>query len=165
MSRDWKTGDVALVEAGRCWADRRVGLRLVEGWSTVNGVNVDGDGVVNPIRLLVVIDPESPEDVARLADAFCNARWSHLPGSDECDPLTRSSMQAALRELANPKPDEPTGLGAVVEDAAGDTWVRWTLGEPPKYAPWRHSDATGQAAHRKYDQIDVVRVLHEGVPS
>lgn len=48
-------GEIWLVEAG-CWANRKVALRLDEGWSHVNGVNVDGDGIVTPVRPLVVID-------------------------------------------------------------------------------------------------------------
>lgn len=129
------------------------------------------DAVRDALASLVVIDPESPGDVARLADAFCNARWSHLPGSDECDPLTRSSMQAALREFATPKPpkpDEPQGLGAVVEDADGTPWVRIENRPNITGQVWasafsrKRPDRSDTAA---WSDIDVVRILHEGVPS
>jgi hypothetical protein len=75
------------------------------------------------IRLpgMVIIDPENDKHVNRLADAFCSARWSHMPASDECDPLTRSSMREALRSLIAP-PEEPTDPKARVTDRRENIW-------------------------------------------
>jgi hypothetical protein len=121
MSRDWKPGDVALVTSECC--GERVSLRRVTGsWVDVDSVHADDEATARP---LLVIDPEDREQVHRLADAFCRARWDHTPGSSECDPLTAASMREALRSLlAPPRPDEPTGLGAVVRDGHGCLWVR-----------------------------------------
>ena len=63
-----------------------------------------------------------------------------------------------------PKPAEPTGLGAVVEDAEGK---RWTRVEPAANAtsrnPWYPADCDEQP--EEYADIDAVRVLSEGVPA
>jgi hypothetical protein len=51
-------------------------------------------------------------------------------------------------QLPKPKPPEPTGLGAVVEDAGGGRWVR-------RQGMW--------CSFNDYADLDVVRVLTEGV--
>lgn len=69
-----------------------------------------------------------------------------------------------LRNLADqieaqtrpPKPDEPMGLGTVVEDAEGHRWVRLHSGDG---VPW----CGGLNKHREYAAIDAVRVLSVGV--
>ena len=58
-----------------------------------------------------------------------------------------------------PKPAEPTGLGAVVEDAEGVRWVR----TPRDPMPWRSAQETVMAA--RWVGINAVRVLSEGVPA
>ncbi len=99
----------------------------------------------------VVIDPEDARTVATFALLYA--------AQDPGDVFPK--MQAALREFANPtppKPDEPTGLGAVVEDANGVRWVRMRY-EFNKN--WCASDEVGTRAH--WDAIKVVRVLSEGI--
>lgn len=64
-----------------------------------------------------------------------------------------------------PKPDEPTGLGAVVEDAMGRRWVRVLHGPAhpgliPSEGPWKIERFT---VRELWDGIDVARVLSEGV--
>jgi hypothetical protein len=161
-AREWKPGDVGIARS-----DERF-IVTVKGDCFWPGEDSSGNfhgvsGKPDPTdRPLVVIDPEDAEQVNRLADAFCFARWSHIDGSEECDPLTRSSMRAALREFANPtppKPDEPSGLGAVVEDADGHQWAR----AMDDAAPWCRRDGGARWAGWKY--VDAVRVLSEGVPS
>lgn len=115
MNREWKPGDVALVEAG-CWANRKVALRLDKGWAHTSGVNVDLDGVVVAVRPLVVIDPEDGEAVERLYRTLVSL--TTLADADR--------VQAALREYANPKPpriDEP-GTWGVVEASCVHSEVR-----------------------------------------
>jgi len=94
--------------------------------------------------------------------------------------VTRSEMLRALRaeksltgawladqieaQTKPPKPAEPTGLGAVVEDADG---MRWVQARAEEY-PWRPSVAVEIGAgplYKPWDQIDAVRVLSEGVPA
>ena len=118
MSREWKPGDVAMVRAfdaiTRTFEPQMV-IRTGRGdWAHPNDGLWD-DEFVQDARPLVVIDPNDREQVARLADAFCEERWSHQPGSEECDPLTRDAMQAALRSLIDPpEPEEPESLADVL---------------------------------------------------
>lgn len=156
-AREWKPGDVAMVTL--FGEGSRVGIKDTHGWAIVNHV---GDraysrwhngSLVQDARPLVVIDPEDREQVARLADFF-----RRLP-----DPLmnTIASMQAALRSLIEPqRPDEPTGLGAVVEGADGLVWVH--RGQQ-YFTPWVLSDRSGIGGSKNYSEIDAVKVLSEGI--
>lgn len=173
MSKDWKPGDVALVEAG-CWANRKVALRLAEGWAHTNGVNVDGDGVVSVVRPLVVIDPEDREQVERLILALPDAAdWGFASANnyDHPDDLAVvegifEPFQTALREFANPKPpkpEEPTGLGAVVEDSDGERWIRTSTPEDDAddlNKPWYR-----RGVRKNWLIVDAVRIVGEGVQS
>lgn len=61
-----------------------------------------------------------------------------------------------IREQTKPpKPPEPTGLGAVVEDVNGEQWTR-ILAQAPRQ--WRYLHY-----QRAYSDIDVAKVLSEGV--
>ena len=62
----------------------------------------------------------------------------------------------AIAAKFTPKPAEPTGLGAVVEDSQGERWVRVAECDQS----WRSEHA---AALCDYALIDAVRVLSEGV--
>lgn len=160
---NWKPGDVATV---RCDASE---------WHTALRVKMTGDEgdvwvccvsgaqpsrFLSDARPLVVIDPEDRAQVERLDalidDGLCGKDTPKWSGPADV-------LQAALREFANPtppKPDEPTGLGAVVEDAAGKRWVR--SADMDCSNPW--NEASGYDSE-EWSQIAVVRVLSEGVPS
>lgn len=101
----------------------------------------------------VVIDPEDSGQVNRLVGLLAERGWI----------ATQShGLRDALRELAKPpKPAEPTGLGAVVEDANGSQYVRLATKDD---APWhlQPEGPIGFNAH-PYHEIDAVRVLSEGV--
>lgn len=132
-------------------------------WSSSNGDSGYRDfRLAMDGRSLVVIDPEDFEQVERLAQARSDAgcageAWGLVPGWHD-DLIER--MQAALRSLITPpRPIEPTGLGAVVEDARGERWVRGPLHNSWR---WLKVDAPGC---ENYAEIDVVRVLSEGVTS
>lgn len=150
---EWKPGDVAMVTATN---------RAKEYRAFFNGnawLECEGHGVLKtPVtaRRLVVLDPESAEDVGRLLSAYYSIEQIDVGTS------STTEMQAALRELANPtrpKPDEPTGLGAVMEDKAGCLWIR--SGASHVSPNWRRC---GEDEWHDYDDIDAVRVLSEGVP-
>lgn len=109
----------------------------------------DGEPLCRPV---VVIDPEDREQVERLTKAYCDAR-------DGDNDLYRVSaiLQAALRSLiAPPKPEEPTGLGAVVEDAEGNLWV-----QVYEKGLWQRSD--DRDVWTVWEKFSAVRVLSEGV--
>jgi hypothetical protein len=59
-----------------------------------------------------------------------------------------------------PKPAEPTGLGAVVEDDLGRRWVRID-DDPELNKPWRPADMAAIRSH--WQNVKAVRVLSEGV--
>lgn len=63
------------------------------------------------------------------------------------------------------KPTEPQNIGAAVEDTDGQIWVRAAWGSG--YSAWRNTkpEGPGVCNWRRYDEIDVVKVLHEGWPA
>jgi len=155
MTHNFKPGDVAMVGVG-------IGF-MVEGgaWYHADESWTPGDCKVL-IRPLIVIDPEDREQVERL---------SHYIAAAECGdgmaPL--DAVQAALREIADPKPPkpaEPTGWLAAVEEPGRDRrWYRdGALGGSEH--PWRQYRLDGVVAHDRWEDLPrTVRVLSEGVPS
>ena len=107
-------------------------------------------------RPLVVIDPEDREQVERLARICHDLDGVEL---DNPEPMTTRglAMRQALRSLiAPPKPPEPTGLGAVVEDEDGEAWVRYA--RQHSTAPWVNGTTSVE-----WEDIAAVRILSEGV--
>lgn len=162
MAREWKPGDVALhpdyglsVVTERCG---RHSLALGPHWHhAVGSWNSLNDPLsCGKYRPLVVIDPEDREQVARLANAITMEMYAG-------DSVAAGDVAAALREFANPtppKPEEPTGLGAVVEDAEGLHWVRiQTLYS----SPWVRRGTVITGGLHKWSDINAVKVLSEGV--
>ena len=176
MTRAWKPGDVALVTWNE-GAEPEILFRYLAGndfdrpeWQSAE----DGEAYPRPdqLRPLVVIDPEDREQVERLVAAWRSAEFG-APPLDNDQPMTvhQLRMRHALRSLiAPPKPPEPTGLGAVVEDAAKCRWIKidvhhecndWTpLGAPERDDP---GQATGRSVRWSYADIAAVRILSEGV--
>lgn len=126
-----------------------------------------GDTEVLPIewtfngRRLAVVDPEDRDQVVNFIRIYCEEFGEEYEPNGRHRRATEA-MQEALSKVANPKPpmpDEPTGLGAVVEDGnkkrfirAGDGWLPETiLGQFRNPVEW--------------SGIDAVRVLSEGVPA
>lgn len=149
MTREWKPGDVAISYYGRVF-------RTKAGWRFDDDSGPAPDSECRHVRPLVVIDPENREQVERLEAAFakqCN--WSHFSEARQ------DAMQATLREFADPmppKPDEPMGLGAVVEAIYDNRFVHIGNGG------WQRvekGDTQGQVC--TYDEVAVLRVLSEGV--
>lgn len=104
-----------------------------------------------PNGRLVVIDPEDREQVERVTAAFANEY-----GGD----LHVDETQAALRSLiAPPRPPEPMGLGAVVEDKDGNRWIR--KGKTKHGEDWTHQIGDAFTAN-PWSRIAAVRVLSEG---
>ena len=116
-------------------------------------------------RPVVVIDPEDREAVERLQDLFADERDRNGGQSRLVVGGWADAMQAALREYANPKPpkpEEPAGLGAIVEDADGNPWVKTLPGIDKDAFEW----IAGFPSDPKlvaYKDIDAVKVLSPGV--
>jgi hypothetical protein len=155
MSRKWKPGDVALIPFG---AGPKRAIRDEDGtWLVVGKANSKGYSDARP---LVVIDPEDREQVERLDDIYQRALDLALPFHSLAD-----VMQAAVREFANPtppKPDEPMGLGAVVEDEAGTHWVRADRDVTVPNPQGRFFFGSGGRGWKRYDAIKATRVLSPG---
>jgi hypothetical protein len=137
--------EVGISIDGRQWfvAGPRLGSR--HGWYADN---------IEVIRPLVVIDPEDREQVERLAEAVNAA----IASPERMTSL--EVMQAALREFADPtppKPDEPTGLGAVVVDESEVEWVHLGSGL------WCYGTTDGPSHGFEWAHVHAVRVLSEGV--
>lgn len=157
MTREWQPGDVAMVtyRVGEC-IEKNVCAKTDKGWDCLApGVGFLMHGDVYEARPLAVIDPEDAEQVERLADC-----WRSV-GSAEVDdnPLSLIGLRLreALRQFADPKPpkpDEPTGLGAVVRDADGDLWVRRS--DVHFICPKNPNEALTWA------EVEAVEVLSEG---
>jgi hypothetical protein len=144
----WKPGDIAMVSYG--FEEERM-MRDHSGWFSASTEISDGDHMFDSARPLVVIDPEDREQVDRLTRIIFG-------------PLASAAGDVAgyLREFASPtppRPDEPTGLGAVVEDADGDRFVRVVSG--PSNAYWHCT--TNSEGDERWPDIAVVKVLSEGV--
>lgn len=176
--REWQAGDVAMVTdpvggervmvhighdpANRCW----------------HGPEANGDlrcllaGQEQSARPLAVIDPEDREQVERFTNVldreFERRGWAN---QSTPDPDVVDAVQAALREFANstpPKPPEPQGLGAVVEDADGRRWVRvepFDSRNSIDVRAWRSRAPQAEPREFSWPNITVIRVLSEGVES
>lgn len=161
--REWKAGDVAV--------HPRYGYRsiFVEGncdrhgephWHNQSGFDDPAD---SPRRPLVVIDPEDREQVEALAKGFHES--DHIAPWHDLHSETRSqiedALQAALRDLADPKapkPEEPTGLGAVVVDGDGARFVKMISDQ----SGWKRGEKVTHE-YLAYENIDAVEVLSQGV--
>lgn len=158
--REWKAGDVALVtcvpfqgpeRTERAW----VGSDLCWHFTDGAGVHTSREELVTEARPLAVIDPDDREQIERL--------WIVLRDGRALQ--SRDNLQAALREFADPpspRPDEPQGLGAVVEDRAGKVWFRMSLENltwPGEVWQEQYSDDDRWST---WADIDVARVLSPG---
>lgn len=179
MSREWKPGDVAVAAFPVWGSDQNDGrlsyvltrlARFDGGWTRLDNPddNVHDGSRYEPAdpRPLVVIDPEDRAAVERLRDLWDDAhldQQGHRP-SPTHKGARGNALQAALRSLiADPKPEEPTGLGAVVEDERGRYYTRYDLRDPQPW--WWNSRNPDDPVVRRFAYADLaaVKVLSEGV--
>ncbi|HKY57625.1 MAG TPA: hypothetical protein VJL80_06275 [Aeromicrobium sp.] len=172
----WKPGDVAMVtwddaspalkHAGKTDIRKLPSVRTESGWAIQYALSHVGDESVLEARPLLVIDPRDREQVERLADLM----WSlGLLGIGVGDGRSASAaevtlLQKAFGEFANPKPpkpDEPKGLGAVVEDADGNKWISHRASSTHQQ-PWM-KHMFGNQEWSDWSDVPAVRVLSEGV--
>lgn len=115
-------------------------------------------GRVTDIRPLVVLDladnPIGGHEYARTELLRSLRAEQTLTGSWLADQIEQQTRP--------PKPAEPTGLGAVVEDARGDFWVYTGLrnAKDGETRLWFHGSLPAD-----YADINAVKVLSEGVQS
>lgn len=106
---DGETARRVLTDTGAWWSR--------DGWIPNSAVeHVRRLQVVDPAST-VVLDPDNPDDVQRLAVALAKHDESKSAYSVTADLVLRSL-------LPSPTPPEPNGLGAVVEDARYGPIVR-----------------------------------------
>jgi hypothetical protein len=147
MGREWKPGDVAVLDYSR--GSFVSVFTAADYWRTQEDTTAMGD-LALAVRPLVVIDPEDREQVERLVS---------LASHNSC--IGIESWQAALREYANPtppRPEEPAGLGAVVEDEDGENWVRFSSKTGWWWRRWN-------GENKRWADISAVRILSSGVPA
>lgn len=108
-------------------------------------------------------------DLRSVADTYEERlRELGLVGESYCAVRLRRIADQFDAQNPPPKPAEPTGLGAVVEDKAGRTWVRTeAVSSDTELSPWCpswgvHGDDAQPAC---YADLDAVRVLSVGVQS
>jgi hypothetical protein len=111
------------------------------------------DSEVTDIRPLVVIDAEDREQVERLTAAIAEHR---APGPNV------HNIKAALRSLIHPpKPEEPTGAGAIITAQRPNTSEDLArLIRTDVRSPRRWVDPDGD--YYAYAELDDVVVRHEG---
>ena len=123
--REWKPGDVWLINEGEGYSERE---RLLLRVGNRRWIDADGDErslsdntIVRMAHPLVVIDPEDREQVERLRNALFG-RSAHAHGVKE--------IQTVLREFADPKPPKPvwTDGDAVQQGTTGPVWIRGKAG-------------------------------------
>lgn len=170
---DFKPGDIVHhPERGRGIVQDSGGLAspLWVEWAAEDDA-ITLDRVASNLRRLVVIDAEDREEVERFRE-IASRLADNVPYDDKPGDYT-DAMQAALREFASPtppKPDEPTGLGAVVEDAEGARYLRDYEGGARPWVRLRMGSNTnglhvsrGSREGLAYASIPAVRVLSEGI--
>ena len=127
MGREWKPGDVALVQVSSAHGPE-VAVSSDSQWfvagprlGSQHGWYHDRVTVVRP---LVVIDPEDREAVGRLVEVLV-----HFEGPGPATFADR--IQLALREFADPTPPtpEPTDATARVTDRRDNIWRLLADGE------------------------------------
>lgn len=145
QNRAWKPGDMVFHSS----RGRGIVQECLTGlWVEFQQNDVASRAADVDVRPLVVIDPEDREQVTRLAFAIAE-RCGNTDG-----------VQAALRSLIEPsRPEEPTGLGAVVESADGELFVRHGIADEDEETGWCDSQGVG----RSWARVNAVKVLSEGV--
>ena len=128
-------------------------VRLGAPWRSDGRVQYLASGSIADARPLVVVDPED------LDLPVAHALWEMMEdlGTREFNAV-RERIRGVLRALADPKPAEPTGLGAVVRDRDGRIWVRTDV---PDLA-WVHTSPVADPMEFRWADLDVAEVLSEG---
>ena len=110
------------------------------------------------VHPLVVIDPDTVPDLR----GYLPEMSGDYDGDDHRLVAVIDQIEAQTRP---PKPAEPTGLGAVVEDAEGRRFIRYGASLAPWIGCADNEGIDPDRPYRYWSGIDAVRVLSEGVPA
>jgi hypothetical protein len=159
---DWKPGDVALATYdGKTKVYLRVRRDGFDQWESQDGTTLKRFEMADVARRLLVIDPESGEQIERLLLAYWeNVTEPFVLSVEQKVAGLQSALRAMLEPPKPPKPDEPIGLGAVVVDGDGR---RWTWAGEQDINDDRHWRQETSHLGRTYDRINAVEVLSSGV--
>lgn len=155
MSREWKPGDVALTTVGGATEKVSILTETYQSgrrWWRANGW-VPPE-MVDSARPLVVIDPEDREQIEQIAKRC----YAELRAGN----VLADRLQAALRALANPKPEEPGRYGVVL-DTAGQEWCRIDVsGGGYDYQPLGQIARSGSEFYARWSDIAAVEIVTRG---
>lgn len=84
--------------------------------------------------------------------------YIYIDGFARKTSATSAYVTRTITVLSEPKPDEPTGRGAVVRDGEGS---EWSLAERGEARPWRRLGTPWD--WRDWGDIDAVEILFPGV--
>lgn len=157
MGREFKPGDVAMVRHSKSGREMLMLRGYKDKWFEPTGSFSDVH--VKGVRPVIVIDPEAL-DLELIERAL--VRWANWTSLVDEERAIRVLLDAIFPAVTPPKPDEPTGVGAVVEDAEGNRFVRY-IGSDFEL-PWRMV-TTQSISAESWATISAVRVLSEGVAS
>ncbi|HEY9395860.1 MAG TPA: hypothetical protein VIP58_17035 [Nocardioides sp.] len=148
-----KGGDLAMITFGGSINENGPAFYVVEMDREDRWVFPDGTeepaSYPKSARPLLVVDPKDEDGVQALYDAIRKRQ--------DVMPLTLEQVTTAVHDLLAPPPEEPKGLGAVVESFEGSVWVR---GHHNNRSPWVR---TAFGEHRSWDEIPTpLTVLHPG---
>ena len=141
----YPVGAMAVIRTPEGSGDERSVRSNHRGWYTPYGHWHESQvTVVRPLVVLDLVNAPTTEDVGRVLREGGFGNFAR-------------QIEAQTRP---PKPAEPTGLGAVVEDREGDLWLRYT--DPGINAIWQQIGGGPYRAYNVWADIDVVKVLSEG---
>ena len=162
MNEAWEPGTVGVAtvdgeEVSGAWVVSEVGLPYFSSFTST--------ALVKPYQVIdfrpfVVIDPEDGGQSEQLLAGLRRVSFSAF--SCLARPCLRGVLRSLLPKPTPVKPEEPQNLLARVRLRDGRTAYRWTIEIAARNA-WRFEDSTHLTT--KYDSLDVVEVLSEGVES
>lgn len=161
--------DITIRSAGKPERAIRTGS---DGWRTATMFYGDErEDAVTDVRPLVVLDPKGHPEAT---DQFMPA---HFRSYAETLREVRGPQSVAALELEfiakqieeqtqDPKPDEPHGRYAVVEDRDGVEWCKIDPSNGETYV-WQQLGKPGGAdvLYQSWDELDVVKILSPGASS
>ena len=136
-------------------------------WIGTDGMTSRNFSAAEWVHLLNVIDREDDKVLDRFARLHTEQPGYRGTPWKERLPENRARVLRELRQtfgdmLLPEKPPEPTNLGAVVEDAYGEIWVRMSACRGDIVHAWAKADSRGSDVFAPYHSINAVKIHGEG---